>query len=56
MSDDQDTFEEKTKHIEKAVEVSTSRNAVDVDVIVVHVDGKSLDEENLKAINGELLD
>ena len=56
MTDDQDTLEEKTKHIEKAVEVSTSRNGVFVDVIVVCVHGKYLDEKNLKEINGELLD
>ena len=55
-ADDQDTLAEETKQNEEAVKVSISRNADDVDGSAVSVDGKSLDEERLKVINGELHD
>ena len=56
-ADDQDTLEEKTKQNEKAVRFSMLRNDVNVNVdgSEVDVDGKYLDKENLKDINGELL-
>ena len=40
---------------EVAVKVSTSENAVGFGGYEVNVDGKSLDEENLEEITGELL-
>ena len=43
-----------TKQNEEAVNVNTSRYAANVDGREVAVDGKSLNEENLKEINGEL--
>ena len=55
-ADDQDTLAEETQQNEEAVKVSISRNADDVDGSAVSVDGKSLDEERLKVINGELHD
>ena len=54
-ADDQDALEKNAKQNEEAVKVTTSGNTIDVGGCEVDVDGKSLNEDNLEKIIGELI-